>query len=39
MPVNALALVPSAIANRPTMSICHNSIGVPGLEPAPTDYR
>ncbi len=29
IPVNALALVPSARANPPTMSICHNSIGAP----------
>src|ERR1700756_2451565 len=29
MPVNALAEVPSANGNPPTMSICHNSIGAP----------
>jgi hypothetical protein len=27
MPVNALALLPSASRNPPTTSICHNSIG------------
>lgn len=29
IPVNALALVPSASRNPPTISICHNSIGAP----------